>query len=516
MAKKKNQKYTIKSYKTIKGRKLFFIKSKAYIKSCYFNHNQKFFIYKSDDPRNTSCSIRFKYSIEDLKNAEKQVVKEKSKKKKLWSWLFVLLNIVVVVGIVWYQFKNEDVASFDELLALNPNWKYLIVAILLMFSSQIIESFKCCHLLWSATHRFRPFLSYKSCSLCRYYDAITPMSTGGEPFQIFYLKNRGVRGEVATSVPIVKSLFWQISNTILGIILLVFNSNAYIGSEPIVVTIAWISIAVNALVLGTILFLSVSKKVGPRIVIGILKLLSKMHIIKNYQLTFRKVMRFVINYQNCMRSFASNFFTVIFQLILAVLEIFASTLIPYFIYRTFVPVPTLSAIDIVTKTFICNMVSLIIPIPGGSGTAELSFLAMFTSLFTERIVVWAMLIWRILTYYSIILRGITITIYDGVYGNKESERLVKSGYFTEKIHFSVIKKRRKASAKENLKLKDEQINLEMQNKSENTPKTQKKSNQTQNKQAQNVIQKPKTAKKTTKTTGKGASNKTKNQTQKNK
>lgn len=508
MAKKKNQKYTIKSYKTIKGRKLFFIKSKAYIKSCYFNHNQKFFIYKSDDPRNISCSIRFKYSIEDLKNAEKQVVKEKSKKKKLWSWLFVLLNIVVVVGIVWYQFKENDVASFDELLALNPNWKYLIVALVLMFSSQILESSKSCHLLWCATHRFRPFLSYKASSLCRYYDAITPMSTGGEPFQIFYMKGRGVRGEVATSVPIVKSLFWQISNTILGIILLIFNAKAYIGSEPIVVTIAWISIAFNTLVLSTILFLSVSKKVGPRIVIGILKLLSKMHIIKNYQLTFRKVMRFVINYQNCMRSFASNFFTVVVQLLLAVLELFASNLIPYFIYRTFVPVPTFSAIDIVTKIFICNMVSLIIPIPGGSGTAELSFLAMFSSLFPQGTVVWAMLIWRVLTYYSILLRGITITIYDGVYGNKKSERLVKSGYFTEKIHFSVIKKRRKVSAKENLKLKEIQANtLETQNSNKIASKTRKTPTKKENKPARN-----KTAK-TTKTTGKSASKTPKTQSE---
>ncbi len=489
MGKKKNQKYTIKSYKTFKGRKLFFIKSKTYIKSCYFNHNQKFFVYKSDDPRNTSCSIRFKYSIEDLKHAEKEVTKEKSKKKKLWSWIFVLLNIAVVGGILWYQLSHNEVKSFNDLLALNPNWAFLVFAVLMVFASQLIESTKTCHLLWVSTHRFRPFLSYKSTSLCRYYDAISPMSSGGEPFQIFYMKNRGIRGEVATSIPIVKSLFWQISNTLIGIILLIFNAKAYVGSAPIIVTIAWISIAGNVFVLLTILLLSVSKRIGPRLVIGILKLLSKMHIIKNYQLTFRKVMRFVINYQNCMRAFASNIFIVFTQLFLAIAENLVFVLIPYFIYRTFVPVPTVSALDIITKTVICNLVSLIIPIPGGSGTAELSFLAMFTSLFPEGTAIWAMLIWRILSYYSIIFRGITVTIYDAVYGNKKSERLVKSGYFTEKFHFAMIKKRRKATTKEDLKLKQAQ---EINNASEEdakiepaktTPKKVKTQSKTQSKNA---------------------------------
>ncbi len=507
MGKKKSRKFTVKTYKTMKGRKLFFIKSKTYIRACCFNRNLKLFKYKSDDPRNISCSIRFKYSIEDVKLAEKEVTKEKSKKKKLWSWLFVLLNIVVVGGILWYQLAHNEVKSFDGLLALNPDWKFLVFAVLLVIASQFLDSSKTCHLLYYSTHRFRPFLSYKSTGLCRYYDALSPMSSGGEPFQIFYMKNRGVRGDVATSIPIVKSLFWQISYVVIGIFLLTFNAKAYISSAPIVVTIAWISIICNLAVLLVILLLSVSKRVGPRIVIGILKLLSKMHIIKNYQLTFRKVMRFVINYQNCMRAFASHFFTVLFQILLASVEIFVSALVPYFIYRLFVPVPVVSMLDIITKTIICNLVSLIIPIPGGSGTAELSFLAMFTGLFPEGTAVWAMLIWRTLTHYSVIIRGISITIYDAVYGNKKSDRLVKSGYFTEKYHFALIKKRKKISNKEDLKQKkliEEQMKQQAQEQQtiqvekEKKPIENKK-NITKTKSVENQTNKPKENNKNVKT-----------------
>lgn len=454
MGKKKLKKFTVKDYKSFKGRQLFFIKSKRYINSCYFNKNLKFFPYKSDDERIKSCSIKFMYNLDDLKQVQKSVTKTKTKKKQIFSILFVLLNIGIVAGILINQLSNGNTVPIWNLFSpeVGAKWKYLIFAFLAMFGEMIVEALKSFHLIYITTHRVRPFLSYKSTGLCRYYDSITPMSSGGEPFQIYYLSSRGIRGEVATSIPLVKSLMWQIAFTSTAIVLLIFNASAYITLNPLVVTIAWIGVGVNLLVLMTILVLSTSKKVGPRIVISILKLLSKMRIIKNYQSTFRKVMKFVINYQNCMRSFISNILTVIIQLFLAVLNVVINALIPYFIYRTFVvdPVEIVPFMDIFTKIVICNITSLIMPIPGGSGVAEFSFLAMFSGLFinkAEGIVVWAMLLWRIMTYYSVIFRGLVITIYDGVYGNRKSAALVKSGYFNEKIHFAMIKKRKNRSQK---------------------------------------------------------------------
>ena len=446
MKNNKKSNYTVKSYKTAKGRQLFFIKSKTKIQSCYFSSDLKLFQYKSSDPRFKSCSIKFKYNIEDIKEAEKQVTKEKSKKKKIWSWLFLLLNIVVVAIIMVQQFSTGDANSITDLFKLDAKWGYLVVALLLAIASTFLESTKTFTLIYIATHRFRPCLSYKSTALCRYYDCISPMSAAGEPFQIYYLNNRGIRGEIAASIPIVKGLFWQISNVILGVLLLTLNVQACISLNPLIVSVAWVSVAISTGLLLTVLFLSVSKTVAPRIVIGILKLLSKIRIIKNYQLTFRKVMRFVINYQNCMRTFASNFGTIILQLILGIGELFVAALIPYFIYKTFVPMGTVTAIDIATMTFICNLIGSIVPIPGGTGVVEFSFLTMFKALFAETSV-WAMLIWRILSYYLQIAQGISVTIYDTVIGNKKNERLVKAGYFTEKIHFAMIKRKRRKSKK---------------------------------------------------------------------
>ena len=158
-----------------------------------------------------------------------------------------------------------------------------------------------------------------------------------------------------------------------------------------------------------------------------------------------------------MRTFASNFFTIILQLFLAMLETMIFCLIPFFIYKLFYPLGEISAMEIITRTIICNMVSLIIPLPGGSGGAEFSFIAMFSSLFVGGTAVWALLIWRILNYYSYIIQGIGITIYDVIIGNKKSERMLKNGFFAEKIRFSMLRRKKKLSIKEIEKIKTEKI-----------------------------------------------------------
>ena len=61
-----------------------------------------------------------------------------------------------------------------------------------------------------------------------------------------------------------------------------------------------------------------------------------------------------------------------------------------------------------------------IPLPGASGMAEISFSALFASLFSDGTLFWAMLFWRIMNYFIYLLQGIIVLIYDFAYGNKKN------------------------------------------------------------------------------------------------
>jgi len=70
----------------------------------------------------------------------------------------------------------------------------------------------------------------------------------------------------------------------------------------------------------------------------------------------------------------------------------------------------------------------VIIIARGGGSAELSFGALFKPYFANcasGVSVWAMLIWRILTYYGYLLQGILVILYDYLFGNKKIAPLLQ-------------------------------------------------------------------------------------------
>ena len=116
---------------------------------------------------------------------------------------------------------------------------------------------------------------------------LTPLGTGGQPFQVYYLNKRGVKSQIATSVPLAKYIFSQISFVLIVIITLITNAGAQ-GNDAIVVTAAWLGLSLNLILLLGVMVLSVSKKIGPKVTIGVLKFLNKIKIVKNYEVTFKK------------------------------------------------------------------------------------------------------------------------------------------------------------------------------------------------------------------------------------
>jgi len=195
--------------------------------------------------------------------------------------------------------------------------------------------------------------------------------------------------------------------TFISILVLISNIFIPITYNPIIITIAIVSCVINGALVAVILLFSVSKRVGPGIVIKILKFLNKIKIVKNYRVTFFKVSRFVKNYQKSVKIVAKSWRTLLLQFVLALITFVAFYGIVYCIYRAFIFVDLISLSDIVCCMNLCDLCASIVPLPGGSGAAEISFDAIFGKLFSSNpgALPFAMLIWKVLTYFIFILFG---------------------------------------------------------------------------------------------------------------
>ncbi len=345
-----------------------------------------------------------------LTQTEDAIAKKKTKNKKIFNLLFFLFNIILVVA-VFYNFAKEQggVQPLSTLFANKPKWRFLWVAVGLYAIAVIFNTLKFSFLIHSKTGKFRLWFSFKLATIGRYYDHITPLGSGGQPFEIYYLKKNGYGGDIATAIPLAKYMVWQIAFMIICTFILIAYGPNY-STSPIVLICAWIGLALIMLLFLFVLFMSITKKFGASLVVGVLKLLNKMHLIKDYRKVLIKVLKFVKQYQYCIRTFAKSPWTIMSVLFASIGSLLSNALIAYFILIAFNTTANISWWDIVCKCFICDLAVCFMPMPGGSGATELSFNALLGSLFTEGTLFWGILIWRFLTYYLYIIQGAIVLI----------------------------------------------------------------------------------------------------------
>ena len=353
-----------------------------------------------------------------IQESEQTVKQMNSKKKKIGSAVFFALNIVLVALILYFQISKEEILPLSELFAVIKPWYVLcVLAVFILYAA--FES-TCFNILTKkSTKRSRPFLSYKMFALGRYYDNITPLATGEQPFQIMYLKNHGVDASSSIFIPMGKYIINQISWIIFcSVTLIVSISKGFGGSFSVVGIASIVSLSINAALVGFILFLSTSKKVGKKLVVNVLKLLQKLRIVKNYEKQYLKVMKVVSDYQGFMRSFGSDLWFTFKLLVVSILRLVFLYLTPAFIYCCFYDFHLGTMLEVMCISVLIDLAAGIIPLPGGTGFAEISFTALFGAIFGG-VVFWAMLMWRVMSYYWPIAQGLGIIIYDYLIGDKK-------------------------------------------------------------------------------------------------
>jgi len=362
-----------------------------------------------------------KQEDEELSKSYLNTVEKKNSAKKVkTTWIFLIFNIAVVAGLFIFQFSKEGVKPLSELFAEHPYYRFVFLSLGLFILINIIEVLKFLFLIHNASKKWRLYLAFKIAVYGKYWDYVTPLATGGQPFQIIELRKNKFSGDISTGIPLAKYLFWQIAFLAFSIVVFVTPLKAISTTEANVVKYAaLVGFIANAILFLLNLLIGTNKKVGEKIIVGSVKLGAKLKIVKNPASTLEKVAIFVDNYQKCMKNFVSSFKVFIVQTLLAFLGILAQFSIAYSVYLTF-NFPDLTVhswFEIVALALLCEQAISFIPIPGGAAAAEVSFMALFSTLFAARgegVVFWAMLIWRFCTFYLFIIQGLIVIFVDAL------------------------------------------------------------------------------------------------------
>ncbi len=355
-----------------------------------------------------------------LDEAEQQVAKQKSKKKKILNFVFFLINIGVVIAILVNQLTTQEVMPISTLFTSGLNLWFILLTLVVFGLYMVCGAARINTLVKHSTGRSRPFLSYKTVAIGRHYDVITPMATGGQPFQIMYLKNRGLSASAAISVPMGNYVLSQIASIIMcAIVLILATTTNVIGGVTVVSVAFYVGFSLNFLLSFVIIFLSISKSVGKKLVGWTLKFLRKIKIVKNYEKQYNKVLKVVSDYQATIQNYAKSKWTFVYLLFISLIQFILTFIIPFTITCAFLGWRPDLFLEIFIMGVMVDVAASFIPLPGGTGVSELSFTALFGQFFKDGTLFWALIIWRIMSYYIFMIQGVGIIMYDYFVGNKK-------------------------------------------------------------------------------------------------
>ncbi len=347
------------------------------------------------------------------------------KRQKLYKRLFSIFFIVFMFGVLAFTAYRDFFASgrkfpsWETLKSILANsWRYLVYALFCLFLTYLFKALKISIMCKSLTKKFHFKTSFETAIIGSYYNNVTPLAVGGQPFEIYHLSKHGVHGGVASSIPIATFMLNQFAFVILAITAvtmfrinyLEIPLNIYALWPTTFLTLSIIGVACCFIMPFLVTLFSLMPKIGAKLVHFVMWIGGKLRIVKSPKETTIKTVKNVAHNASCLKKICSNPLVFIASFLISFLEHFASTSIAFFVLKAFgyeiVGVPFVKEwLQVIQICLILFAAVTFIPTPGNSGAADLSFFLLFEVGLFAGLAFPAMLVWRGFCFYSYIVIG---------------------------------------------------------------------------------------------------------------
>ena len=334
------------------------------------------------------------------------------KKKKIWTILFVLINIAVIAATAVNEFSGQK-GSLTALRFTPRAWLYLGCTAACLAVLMCAEALKYLLMMRSLKEKVSFRLAFETAALGKYYDCITPSGAGGQPFQILWLHRHGSSDGAASAMTITGYVTMQAGFILLA--LATFITARSVELEAIRYT-AYFGLLLFALIPSLLVLFSLMPKTVKKIVSAVIRLAARVKLVKHPEESTEKVIGMLDSYRGSLAVIAKDKPAMVCLVALSLVYRIALCSMPYFVLKMFgAPV---GFMHIFASTIYIYATICLVPTPGNAGAAEGAFYLVFSAMRSDG-VFWAMLIWRLFSHYSFIITGAVIYGVNALRGRRE-------------------------------------------------------------------------------------------------
>lgn len=328
-------------------------------------------------------------------------------KKKTNRIYLLICGIAFIVMIIVLMSEGPE-NIINALGKLNP--LFLMAAVMCMVVYWFGEAISV-HL---AAKSLDPKVTFRTSLLVtmigQYFNCITPFASGGQPMQAYTYIKRGMKLGSAMTALLSRFIVYQFTLTLYSVVFLVFKLPMFTEGElkPLTFLVP-IGFAINTFVIVLLFMLAFFKAATTKLAHGVVRLLGKLHIIKDTEDKIAYIDKELATYYENFLFIKSQPVMILKMFLATAVQLFVYFSITYVIYLGFGMTETDFFTIIACQAFVL-MVSSFMPLPGAMGAAEGSYAAFFKGFFGEYYTGVSTFIWRFLTFYLPILVGIIINL----------------------------------------------------------------------------------------------------------
>lgn len=334
-----------------------------------------------------------------------------------------------------YQIVSSSLVSADPI--------YLLIIFGLILVSYLIDGLIILVFCRLYTRHYKFHQGLANAMIGAFYSAVTPASSGGQVMQAYTMKKQGVEVSNAASILVMWFIIYQSSLVAFDVVAVLFEwttigsitafkipgveVGSWDGTIPMLPMII-VGFALNVGVILILFLMSYNSKVHNFIMHYGIDILAKLKILKNPDRTRENLRVQVENFKIELRRLQSNFPVTILIFLLFTINLFIRFSLPYFAgaalsdayyyevgnayfdpgYRPLFYV----LFDAACRSSFHQMVTGLLPLPGGAGVSELFFAIMFKDFFTTADIASTQILWRTASFHIVVMAsGLVAALY---------------------------------------------------------------------------------------------------------
>ncbi len=329
----------------------------------------------------------------------------KINKKNICNTIFFLF----IVGITFYLLLKDQEIPLIVTSIRRANIIYLLLGLVAVIFFVCCESVIICFMMRKLHSPLGIISCIKYSFIGFFFSCITPSATGGQPAQLYYMKQDKADLGVATLVLLEVTIAYKSILIFLGLLVLTIKKRFvfhYLGKN---IFFLYFGIIINIVVVLWLAMLLFHTKTVRKLVYKMITVLTSLNIIKNRENTLEKSDVAFSRYNEGAIFLKKHKKIMVIVFLITLVQRIALFSVTYFVYRAF-GLYEFGVVDIIALQSIISIAVDMLPLPGGIGASENMFLIIFKKIFKGPLIMPGMLLSRGISYYGLLIISAVVTI----------------------------------------------------------------------------------------------------------